>query len=120
MKRLFFYLMLSLAAICALSCKKTEKNDNALLQGTQWKYMEGTKALVDDVMYLSFDAETFTLSGILVRGMIPDKIRQGTFLYKKPKLTMDFAEGTVWQGIVSDEYIDFGSNGQFEKVIDYK
>ena len=107
--------MMAFLATCAMSCKKTEKNDNALLQGTQWIYMGGTKALVDDAMYLSFDAETFTLSAILVRGMAPDKVRQGTFLYKKPKLTMDFADGAVWHGIVSDEYIDFGDNGQFKK-----
>lgn len=100
MKRLFICLMLAILATCAMSCKKTETNDNTLLQGTRWIYMGDTKALVDDPMYLSFDAETFTLSGILVRSMVPDKIKQGTFLYKKPKLTMDFADGTVWQGKV--------------------
>ena len=107
--------MLAFLAICAISCKKTEGNDNALLQGTRWIYM-GTKAVVDDALYLSFDAETFTLSEYLVRSVSPDKIKQGTFLYKRPKLTLDFADGTVWNGIVSNEYIDFGDKGQFEKI----
>lgn len=78
--------------------------------------MSDTKAVVEDALYLTFDAETFTLSQYLVRSVTPDKVRQGTFLYKKPKLTMDFADGTVWKGIVSTDYIDFGANGQFERL----
>lgn len=116
MKRLFFSLMLAFLATCALSCKKSEGRDNSLLQGTRWIYMSDTKAVVEDALYLTFDAETFTLSQYLVRSVTPDKVRQGTFLYKKPKLTMDFADGTVWKGIVSTDYIDFGANGQFERL----
>ena len=116
MKRLLFCLVLAFVATCALSCKKTEGKDNALLQGTRWIYMGKTKAVIEDGLYLSFDAETFTLSEYIVRSVSPDKIKQGTFLYKKPKLTLDFADGTVWEGIVSAEYIDFGTNGQFAKL----
>ena len=80
--------------------------------------MGASKAVVDDAMFLSFDAQTFTLSEYLVRSVAPSKIKQGTFLYKKPNLTLDFTDGIAWKGIVSDKYIDFGINGQFERVED--
>ena len=116
MKKFLFFLMAALVLIGAISCKKTEKNDNSLLEGTQWEYMGDTRAQVEDAMIISFDVKTFTLSEYLVRSVKPDRIRQGTFVYKKPKLTMDFADGSAWNGIVSDDYIDFGDVGQFMKV----
>ena len=112
--------MLAFAATCVLSCKKTEGNDNSLLQGTRWIFMDDTKAEVDNTLFLSFDAETFTMSEYAVRSVEPDIIHQGTFIYKKPRLTMNFSDGTVWKGIVSDEYIDFGDEGQFKKVKELK
>ena len=116
MQKLIYFMMAALMVVGAISCKKTEKNDNPLLEGTQWEYMGDTRSQVEDAMILSFDAKTFTLSEDLVRSVVPDRIRQGTFVYKKPKLTMEFADGSAWNGIVSDDYIDFGDIGQFKKV----
>jgi hypothetical protein len=112
--------MLAFAVTCAFSCKKSEGNDNALLKGTQWIFMDDTRAVVDNTLYLSFDAETFTMGEYIARSVEPAKIRQGTFLYKKPWVKMDFSDGTVWKGVVSDEYIDFGDEGQFKKVEELK
>ena len=39
-----------------------------------------------------------------------------TKLLDTDDLSTGDADGTVWNGIVSDEYIDFGDKGQFEKL----
>ena len=85
MKRLLFCLMLAFVATCALSCKKTEGKDNALLQGTRWIYMGSTKAVVDDALYTFLQSHgVFALPKGLLDGL------HEFFLFLLPKLPHAF------------------------------